>query len=136
MSRSHNRDLSQVERLESGYGLLWSPWLLGAGGWALHLVASFLLVDWYCHSQVALSNSGLLGILHGLTAFCLLLTLGGGGLALKNLLVLRGATERERESRRYSRSRFLAIGGLIFCAYMSGIVLLEEWGNLVLLPCR
>ena len=135
MNRSNNQGMSQVERLESGYGLLWSPWLLGAGGWALHLVASFLLVDWYCHNQVALSNAGLLGILHALTAFCLLVTLGGMGLALKNLQALRGATEHERESRRYSRSRFLAVGGLVFSAYMSAIVVLEEWGNLVLPPC-
>lgn len=124
-------------RFQGGKGglRLWGPWLLAGGGWALHILASFTLVDWYCHNDTGLAVFDIMLALHGLTLLSLALALAGVVLSTRNLKLLSLIERDENGNVLYSRSRFLALGGVIFSVYMSGIVLLEEWGNFVLLPC-
>ena len=133
--RDAERDALELFAQGRGAMRLWAGWLLAGGGWALHLLASYGLVDWYCRGRSALGAFDLLLILHAVTLLSLGLALAGLTLSARNLRLLSLAQCDADGNVSYSRSRFIAMGGVIFSLYMTVIILLEEWANFVLVPC-
>lgn len=121
---------------EPGSLRLWAGWLLPVAGWVLHLYSSFLLVDWYCHNDTGMSPSSLLLLLHGATILALAVALAGVFIAWRCLRALEPAGKEEEGGVAFSRSRFLAWGGIILSVYLSVIIVLQGWANFFVVPCQ
>lgn len=114
---------------------LWAGWFTAIGAWGLHLFLSYSFVEWYCRNMEVISGLNAKVILHSLTALCFLLALFGGWLALSSLLQLQNR-KQGLDNTLFSRSRFMAVSGILLSLFLAVIILVQGLPNLVLLPCH
>lgn len=106
--------------------LLWTGWLMGPLAWALHLMASYLLVPWVC-------STGHYWSLHMVTLLTALLAAAGALIAWRQL---RGAGRPAGHGKPYVRRvRFMAINGMIISGLSVLIILVEGLPTFILSAC-
>lgn len=104
--------------------MVWAGWLLGPGSWALHENLSYVLVPWVC-------GTGNLWTLHLTTLVTLAVAIATGALSWHGFQKLRSHSGSSRVRSR----RFLALGGLILCAFSAVGIVVEGIPNFVIDPC-
>lgn len=119
------------ERIESyahrrGMLALWAGWLLGPLAWAVHLQGSYLLVARVCHT-------GDTWLLHLLTL--LTLALAGAGALIAWRQWQRIGRQWPNGGGVATRSRFLAVAGMLLSGLSGLIILAEGIPNFVLGAC-
>jgi hypothetical protein len=106
---------------------LWVGWLAGPVAWTLHLMVSYLLVEWVC-------ATGNVWTLHAVTVATALLAAVGASVAWRQWAAAGRAWPRSGGGR--SPDRFLAVGGLIISAFSTLIILAEGIPNFILSACQ
>ncbi len=108
-------------------------WLLASMGivaWAVHLFASYALVEWYCQPGDVgrlLSGSMLSLLLMLLTVLCCGVALLGAFLSRHRLKTVE---------RGYRRARFMLSAGLLLGLFLAMAILLQGWPLFFLSPCQ
>lgn len=95
--------------------MIWAGWILGPTAWGIHLMVSYLLVEWVC-------RTGDDWALHGVTLFTLILALFGAWLSWRRWS-LAGRAWPGNDAQ--SRPRFLAVSGVII-GVLSALIILAE----------
>jgi hypothetical protein len=122
-------ELAEKEFNKAGCILsLWTGMLAAPFAFLLNLQISYMLVPWVC-------VTGQLFWLHLAGALTLLLALAGGFLAWRNWKK-SGQEWRSHERSVESRSRFMAILGLMMSGLFSLIILAQWIANLIIGPCQ
>jgi hypothetical protein len=113
---------------------LWSGWGLAVAAWVLHLMSSYSLVEWYCHSGTDFPPGALYWTLNGITLLAAALALTGIILAWRN--ARRAGPDTSTTAEGPGRSRFMAITGIMISIFFLGIILMQGLPNFVLGPCQ
>jgi hypothetical protein len=107
--------------------VLWATWAIGPVAWTLHLMVSYLLVEWVC-------GTGNVWVLHGVTLATVLMAAAGGLIAWRQWTAA-GRRWPGAGGDPASRTRFLAVGGLIISLLSALIILAEGIPNFILSAC-
>lgn len=107
--------------------MLWASVLAGPVFWLCSFQAKFSFVPWACASQ----NKGILFLP---TLIAILLTAGAGVLAWRQWKEL-GETISE-EGNPLARSRFMALGGMVFSAGFALVILAQAVPDAILEACQ
>lgn len=113
---------------------LWGGWAIAAVAWALHLVISYTVVEWYCHSETGIAPGTIYWILNGTTLVTVVLALASAVLGWRNLRRVRPAKARDTE--RLGRQRFMALTGIMLSLFFLSIILVQGMPNFFLRPCQ
>lgn len=105
--------------------MLWAGWVLGPLAWALHLMGSYLLVEWVC-------RTGGYWALHALTVGTAVLALAG---AVPGWRSWSAAGRRWPASNDEGPNRFLAVGGMLVSLLSALVILAEGIPNFILDAC-
>lgn len=107
--------------------LLWTGWVVGPVAWSLHLMVSYLLVEWVCLTGNAWA-------LHAVTLVTALVSAAGAAVAWRQWSVV-GRRWPRAGIHRVERTRFLAVGGLVMSVLSTLVILAEGIPNFILWPC-
>ncbi|HEX7180849.1 MAG TPA: hypothetical protein VF756_03340 [Thermoanaerobaculia bacterium] len=107
--------------------LLWAGMLAGPFAWALHQQVSYSLTQTLC-------LRGQQGFLHLVTVVALLICAGGALIAWR-LWSQMPEVSTEHGDNRSSRIRFMALAGLVLCAFFALVIFAQEIPNWFLGPC-
>jgi hypothetical protein len=107
---------------------LWAAVLGAPTLWLCHLQLSYMLVPWCC-------ASGKRWVLHGVSLFFLLLTLGGGALALREFRNAGSPPSSERTSPPLGRTALLSVVGMMSCGLFFLAILFQAIASFILDPC-
>lgn len=121
---------SQAERrFQKGGGVLalWAGWLIGPIAWALHQNVSYMVVPWVCATENYL-------VLHVATLAALALAAVGAFIAWRNWQ-LAGRGWPGPGGGTVSRSRFLAVGGMLVSGISFVGILVEAIPNFLIDAC-
>jgi len=110
---------------DSRPAMLWAAWLAGPVAWTLHLNLSYVLVPWVC-------ASGAPAVLHLVTLGSLLIAGVGAAMAWR---VWRRSTEARPEPPAATRTRFMAIAGLLSAAYFVTVIVAQAVPVFLVPPC-
>ena len=111
-----------------GIAAQWAGILAGPAAWLLDLQVSYAIVQWVC-------GGGPYVVLHLVTLGSLLIA-AAGAFASFTALQRAAGPEREDGSQPDERGRFLAILGLVSCAYFALVIVAGAVPRLVLDACR
>jgi hypothetical protein len=107
----------------------WAGLFAGPVAWILQLQIGLILIPWVCaHDGKALS-------LHLVTAAALLLATVGGFISWRNWRRV-GKEWPGDESSTTTRSRFMAIAGLLTSAMFFLVILIQGIASFILHPCQ
>jgi hypothetical protein len=107
---------------------LWTAVLGAPTLWLCHLQLSYMLVPWCC-------TSGKRWVLHLVSLFFLLLTLGGGALALREYRNAGSPTASEHTRPPLGRAALLSVVGMMSCALFFLAILFQAIASFILGPC-
>jgi hypothetical protein len=111
-----------------GLAALWAGVLAGPFGWASDLLFSYSIVQWTC-------GGGPPVVLHLISASALLIIAAGAFIAW---VALQRASDRAHEdgSNPEERGRFMAVLGLVMCAFFAVVVIATAVPRWVLDACQ
>jgi hypothetical protein len=110
-----------------GTGVLWLGWFIGIFAWAIHLFASYALVEWHCQNPEVIQMSTAKLILH-------LISLGTLGMAVYGIHLTWSLWHRHRGSAADTTRRrivFMARGGFLVNMFMAVLILVEALANFI-----
>jgi hypothetical protein len=107
--------------------LLWSGWVVGPAAWSLHLMASYLLVEWVCLTDNEWA-------LHAVTLATALLSAAGAWVAWRQW-TLAGRRWPGAGIQRAERIRFMTVVGLLLSVLSTLIILAEGIPNFIIGAC-
>jgi len=113
---------------------LWIGVLAGPVAWALDLGVSYAIVQWTCGTQHTI-------VLHLVTLTTLGLIVGGGVAAWRAFEISRGAAADPHGELRghvvhVAREHFMAVWGLLSCAFFAVVVVATSIPSWVLNACQ
>jgi hypothetical protein len=106
--------------------LLWTGWLVGPVAWTLHLMVSYLMVEWVC-------ETGGEWALHAVTLATALMAAAGAWVAWGQWTA--AGRQWPRGGGGIERVRFMAVSGVVISVLMLLIILAEGVPNFILNPC-
>lgn len=111
-----------------GVAAVWTGVLAGPTAWALDLGLSYSIVQWTCGGGPPI-------VLHVISAAALLM-IAGGALAAWSALELAPRSDREDGNLPAERGRFMAVLGLVMCAFFAVVVIATDVPRWVLDACQ
>ena len=108
---------------------LWTGIFAGPFAWFAHQQVSFVMVPWVC-------RNGEIYWLHLLTVACLAATALAGRIAWDTWKRERHKTRSEPFRPGQQRVIFMAVLGVLGCAFFAAVIVAQEIPNLFLDPCQ